>query len=196
MARRNFLGSLITKLYVVFRGEWNPVVNRFFESRFLGVPKIDFERDLVPLSRDEFKEKITSYQYISDPGKGALDFTFLDPKFFFWDELPYGRDGDDFSYMWYLWARFNGTIAYQYIIIPDFDLKKAQAVTIAKIGSFYTLYDYHKEYKSDSISDLMSVFFDENYKGKKSEKGKEYTSITYARLRQSEDMDTIRERLI
>ncbi len=196
MANRNFLGSLITKLYIVFRGEWNPIINKFFESRFLGVPKIDFERDMVPLSKDEFKKKITEYQYVSDPGKGFVDFTFLDPKFFFWDVLPYGRDCDDFSYMWYLWARFNEAIAYQYIVIPNFDVKNSHVVTVTKVGGVYTIYDYHKEYEARSISDLMSIYFDDNYKGKKSSKDKEYTSISYARLRQSEDLDTIRERLV
>jgi len=196
MARKNWFGSLLVKIYVVLRGEWNPIVNDFLSRRFIGIPQIDFEEKYKEMPAGDFKNESMKSLYKSDPAKGAFDFTFLDPKFFFWDELPYGRDCDDFSYMWYLWARFNNQLAYQYVVVPNIDIKKSHAVTVTSIGGHYILYDYADRYTGISLVDVMSQYFRANYDGKENEKEKPYTSISYAKLRDSEDIETIRERLI
>lgn len=195
--KRNLLGSILVKLYIFLRGAVNPVVNVFLNNKFKDVPEIDFEKDYVEkLTEDEMSKKIMSYPYKWDPKKGALDFTFLDPKFFFWDGLPYGRDCDDFSYIWYLYFRLLGLKAYQYVVVPGYDRSKAHVIAVVKSedGKTYKIYDYHKVYQAESISKVMKKYFFAMYSGNVDKKGNVYKNISYARLRRSEPIDKIKNR--
>lgn len=196
MSKKNQIGSILLKIYSVLRSEWNPVVNKFLELKFGSlVPDLDFKSEMVPLSRDDFRKTIMSYEYKWDPFKGGLDFTYLHPKYFFWDALPFGRDCDDFSYMWYLWYRLSGSDSYQYVVVPNYDVKKSHVITVSIVAGKFVINDYTKEYEGENLTEVMDKYFEAMYAGKKSEKGKEYTSISYAVIRQSERTEVIEERI-
>jgi hypothetical protein len=164
--KRNLKGSFIINLYSMFRNPINKTINHFFDVKLKNVPAINFY-NFVALKEYDFRNKIMSFPYKWDPLGGLVDFTFLHPKYFFWKDLPYGRDCDDFAYMWYLYHILNGRKAWIYIVTPDLDIKKAHAICVAdKTGAtgLFEIFDYGNKWCGEYIAEAMDEYWFRNYK--------------------------------
>ena len=95
------------------------------------------------LSMEKFSEMLLSYPYKSDPFFGAIDYSLINPNYFF-IEKDYGRDCDDFARMWWLWAIHNKkTPVYEVVIVERTKITSAHVITIIKESeNKYLLFDY------------------------------------------------------
>lgn len=162
MNKKNFKGSFLLEFYSLFRKPINETVNKFLGTKLKNVPTINFS-DFSALGEQEFRTKIMEFPYMWDPLSGLLDFTFLHPKYFFWKELPYGRDCDDFAYMWYLYHILNGRNSSVYIVTPDYDITKAHAICVVDSENSFMIFDYGQKYTAATLTELMDNYFIKNY---------------------------------
>lgn len=157
--KRNKLGSLLIKVYAPIRYVTSGVLNACYSLKFRKAPKICFE-EFSSLSEQNFRNKIMSFPYKADPLKGLIDFTFKDARFFFWRDLPLGRDCDDFASMWNLYHKANGRKSSIYIVFPDLKVQQSHAVCIVEGDEEYTMYDYRNKYSDKNLDQLMFSYYD------------------------------------
>lgn len=113
------------------------------------------------LNIDEFSYLINSYSYKSDPFFGLLDFSPLEPDFFFLKKRS-SRDCDDFAQMWYWWAEHNKYEAY-IVALADNIIKNGHTICIFKkydsyIIADYTILDYYY-----SLNEAMEKYKKDNH---------------------------------
>lgn len=188
MSNKNKIGSFLINVYSIIRRPVNKAINIIITNKLADVPDIDFENTYAKMSENVFRQEIMSFPYQYDPLGGLIDFTFLNPKYFFWKELEFGRDCDSFSYMWYLYHIFNGRKAWIYVVIPDYDIKKAHAICITKKeNGRYEFFDYHMTDSSDTLKGLLEVYYDRFY----APAG--YKTISYGIMKRNKTKEQVKE---
>jgi hypothetical protein len=95
------------------------------------------------LSMDDFSKYINKFKYYHDPGKGHFDYTIQIPQAFF-KKLNFGRDCDDFSYIWRMWCKRRKYKASTYVLNGKDDTGKTicHMICIANAENDYWLMDY------------------------------------------------------
>lgn len=97
-----------------------------------------------------FSNFINKYEYKSDKWGGLLDMSFpVDRPGYFFADLKWGRDCDDYARIWALYLKRHGWEDVTEVIVLDYKkpFATAHVVTVAKKNGKYKLFNY--EYYGD-----------------------------------------------
>lgn len=140
------LATILLKMYVPIRKALEKIIFKTFSQN------VEYElrrwQNAKLMSIKQFDAYINSFEYKSDFGKGLFDMSFpiKKPEYFF-SELDWGRDCDDFSRIWAIYLKENGWEEITELIVTNSKkfFSKAHFVTIAKKEGEYWLFNY-KQY--------------------------------------------------
>jgi len=111
MSINTFFSRFVLKTAYYLRCVYSFLIYWFLYTFFLKSEYID-EFQVLPKFRedysgggdlDKFKQFMGSFEWKQEKAKGALDFTYLNYKFFVCEKFAdkWGRDCDDFAHQWY-----------------------------------------------------------------------------------------------
>lgn len=113
--------------------------------------KIEYREDKWEESKNlnifEFDKLINEYPYKSDKWGGLLDMSFpVDKPGYFFSDLDWGRDCDDYARIWALYLKLHGWEEVTEVIVLDSKkpFSTAHVVTVAKLNGRYSLFNYEK----------------------------------------------------
>lgn len=91
------------------------------------------------LSVNQLSEKLDITNYKWDPLGGVVDYTLFDLDLFFnasenFTKPPYGRDCDDFAWIWFNWAKVHGLPTWMVLLIDGYNLKSLHFVTVIQFS--------------------------------------------------------------
>ena len=89
-----------------------------------------------------FGAELMSYPYKSDFLWGILDHSPHEKNFFFL-ERRHNRDCDNWSRMWYWWAKYKCFPVWEICIMDGLKIWTAHKLTITKINDKYAVFDYY-----------------------------------------------------
>ena len=134
---------VLLKIYSPIR----KILEKFMFKKFS--QKLEYEtkrwENAKLMSIKEFGEYINSFEYLSDKGKGLFDMSFpVDKPEYFFSELKWGRDCDDFARIWGLYLKYNGWEEVKEVIVTNSKkfFSKSHVVLIAKKDNEYWLFNY------------------------------------------------------
>lgn len=125
-------------------------IRKIFERRVFEVLTKEYVEDknfkeYFKLDIEEFSDKINSYEYKPDLVRGLLDSSFPEdkPEYFF-SEVTYGRDCDDWSRVWKIYLELNDwkEVTEVCVLSKDNPFKTAHFITVAKKDEFYYCFNY------------------------------------------------------
>lgn len=99
------------------------------------------------LSIQDFDKYINTFEYLPDKWGGFLDMSFPvnEPGYFFTD-LDWGRDCDDFARIWALYLKEHGWSEITEVIVTTLKhpIGDAHVITVAKKDNKYYLFNYEQ----------------------------------------------------
>ena len=123
---------------------------RFFKRRapknWQDLPDLVNWRDAFDLDSDSFDYTINRLPYKADAWQGFLDYSFpIDHPEYFFKELPYGRDCDDWTRIWCAYCNYHGLVCEEWIVTTtDHPFKDSHFVAVVHEDKGYRLLDYHR----------------------------------------------------
>lgn len=145
-------------------------LRKIFEKKLFGLfaptgwkdlPDIDKWENLRELPPAKFNEAINKYPYLSDKYCGLLDCSHSidDPQYFFKD-LPYARDCDNWSRIWASYYVYHGKEVQEWVVTNKrHPFTKSHFVAIVKDTKGYRLLNYERypkvhETPEEALNDL------------------------------------------
>lgn len=123
---------------------------RFFKAR---APKgweelqdLENWREVFDLDPDSFDYVINKLPYKADAWQGFLDYSFpIDRPEYFFKDLPYGRDCDDWTRIWCAYCRHHGIVCEEWIVTTkEHPFKHSHFIAVAHEDEGFRLLDYNR----------------------------------------------------
>lgn len=123
---------------------------------------IEFRRDKWELAKDMnivgFENYINDFEYKSDKWGGLLDMSFpVEEPGYFFSDLKWGRDCDDYARIWALYLKLHGWEEVTEVIVTNNKkpFRLAHVVTVAKKYGKYSLFNYEKYGSFNTFEDAV-----------------------------------------
>ena len=132
---------------------------------------LDNWRDALELDSDSFDYVINRLPYKSDAWQGFLDYSFpIDKPEYFFKDLPYGRDCDDWTRIWCAYYCHHSRVCEEWVITTTkHPFKNSHFVAVVHEDDGFRLLDYHRwglsptvEQAVASVCDHWSTFDPDN----------------------------------
>lgn len=141
----------------------------FAPSDWESLPDLARWEDVRELSPTEFDRVINSYPYLSDRYHGLLDCSHsVDTPQYFFKDLPYARDCDDWARIWAAYYLYHGREVQEWIVTNrKHPFTKSHSVAIVRDTEGYRLLNYRRcpkvhETPEEALNDLEGCG-DESY---------------------------------
>lgn len=161
-------------LWLASKIRWR-LESRLFRRRapknWIDLEDLDNWNDVRFLDSDSFDFVINRLPYKPDAMQGFLDYSFpIDKPEYFFKNLPYGRDCDDWSRIWCAYYNWWGKVCEEWIVTTtDHPFKNSHFVAVVHEDDGYRLLDYHRwelkptvEQAVASLCDHWTTFDPEN----------------------------------
>jgi len=152
--------KIILKLRLLFESF---TFKKFAPENWQDLPDLDRWEDVRELSASQFDWKINSYKYKSDKLSGLLDNSHpVDQPQYFFKDLPYARDCDDWSRTWISYYLYHGKECQEWVVTnrkhPFVD---SHFVAVVKEDGGWRLLNYKRYPKihptpEDAVRDIAS----------------------------------------
>ena len=153
-----FLLKLILKLRWHFEKK---AFDSFAPKGWEDLPDLDKWEDVRDLNPSQFDWKINSYKYKSDKLSGLLDNSHpLDKPQYFFKDLPYARDCDDWSRIWASYYLYHGKEVQEWVVTnKKHPFTYSHFVAVVKDDGGWRLLNYKRYPKvhatpEDAINDI------------------------------------------
>ena len=103
-------------------------------------------RGAFDLDADSFDYVINHLPYRSDAFQGFLDYSFpIDRPDYFFKDLPYGRDCDDWTRIWCAYCNYHKKVAEEWIVTTKHHpFRNSHFVAVVHEDEGFRLLDYHR----------------------------------------------------
>lgn len=139
--------TLILKLILALRKIFEKVLfDNFAPKNWESLPDLDKWNDVKELNPSQFDWKINSYKYKSDQLSGLLDNSHpVDKPQYFFKDLPYARDCDDWSRIWVSYYLYHKKEIQEWVVTnKNHPFTKSHFVAVVKDNDGYRLLNYHR----------------------------------------------------
>lgn len=146
MKNKKFL-NLILDVVVRIRALIEPLSWKIFSYKdWESLNDLDNFDNLKDLTPTEFSNAINKMEYKFDPIKGLLDFSFpFDKPQYFFKNLPWGRDCDDWARVWSIYYKNKGIPVQEWVITDlDHPFTRSHFVAVAKEEDGWHLLNYDR----------------------------------------------------
>lgn len=149
-----FLLKIVAKLRLLFEGF---LFKLHAPKNWEKLPDIIDWKKAFLLSAEGFDKEINSLPYRWDRWKGFLDFSFpIEHPEYFFKELPFGRDCDDWARIWSAYCRYHGLVCEEWIVTTkNHPFTKSHFVSVVHENGKYRLLDYHRWDVCDTAEDAV-----------------------------------------
>jgi len=142
----NIMTSLL-KVVLFFRRKLEEKTFKWFSYEdWERLPDLDAWEKVKDLSPSQFDWKINSYKYKSDRLAGLLDNTFpLDKPQYFFKDLPYARDCDDWARIWAAYYLHHGKEVQEWVVTNKrHPFTKSHFIVVVKDDEGWRLLNYKR----------------------------------------------------
>ena len=139
--------TLILKLILALRKIFEKVLfDNLAPKNWESLPDLDKWDDVKELNPSQFDWKINSYKYKSDRLSGLLDNSHpVDKPQYFFKDLPYARDCDDWSRIWVSYYLYHKKEIQEWVITnKNHPFTKSHFVAVVKDDDGYRLLNYNR----------------------------------------------------
>ena len=139
---------------------------RFFKRRspkgWEELEELDNWRNAFSLDSDSFDYVINRLPYKSDAMQGFLDYSFpIDRPDYFFKNLPYGRDCDDWTRIWCAYCNYHNQVCEEWIVTTQrHPFKNSHFVAVVHEDEGYRLLDYHRWNLKPTVEDAVASVCD------------------------------------
>jgi len=130
-------------------------IRSHFESKTFGwfapenwesLPDLDDWNKVKDLNAAQFDWKINSYKYLSDRFSGLLDNSYpLDKPQYFFKDLPYARDCDDWARLWVQYYLYHGKQVQEWVVTnKKHPFSKSHFIAVVKDDEGWRLLNYKR----------------------------------------------------
>ena len=155
--------EFILKVVLKIRRLFEKLAFRCFAPKnWENLPDIDKWEDVCDLSPSQFDWKINSYKYKSDKFSGLLDNSYpLDKPQYFFKDLPYARDCDDWARVWVQYYLRRGNVIQEWVVTnKKHPFRESHFVAVVKDTDGWRLLNYRRYSKQhptpeDAIRDIQ-----------------------------------------
>lgn len=123
---------------------------RFFKHRspkdWEELEDLENWNDVRDLDSDSFDYVINRLPYKSDAMQGFMDYSFpIDKPEYFFKNLPYGRDCDDWTRVWCSYCKYHKQVVEEWIVTTiRHPFKDSHFVAVVHEDNGFRLLDYHR----------------------------------------------------
>ena len=154
----NFLLDLVVKV----RGIIEPLTWKLFSHKdWESLEDLGSFDDIKDLSPKEFSKSINTFDYKYDPINGLLDYSFpFDKPQYFFKNLPWGRDCDDWARIWSIYYNRKGVPVQEWVVTEkEHPFTKSHFIAVAKEEDGWHLLNYNRypkghETPEEAINDI------------------------------------------
>lgn len=139
--------TLILKLILALRKIFEKFLfDSFAPKNWESLPDLDKWDDVKELNPSQFDWKINSYKYKSDQLSGLLDNSHpVDKPQYFFKDLPYARDCDDWSRTWVSYYLYHGKEIQEWVVTnKKHPFTMSHFIAVVKDDEGYRLLNYHR----------------------------------------------------
>ena len=138
---------VLLKLILALRKVFEKMLFKLFAPKdWKSLPDLDNWDRVKDLSAPQFDWKINAFKYQSDYFAGLLDNSHpLDEPQYFFKDLPYARDCDDWSRVWVQYYLYHGKECQEWVVTnKHHPFKKSHFVAVVKDENGWRLLNYHR----------------------------------------------------
>ena len=154
--------TFMLKLILILRRIFEKALfDKFAPKNWRDLPDLDDWNKVKELSASQFDWKINAYKYQSDQLAGLLDNSHpLDEPQYFFKDLPYARDCDNWSRVWVQYYIYHGKECQEWVVTnKKHPFKKSHFIAVVKDDEGWRLLNYHRypmqhETPEEAIADI------------------------------------------
>lgn len=162
MKNKKFL-NLILSIVVRIRAIIEPITWKLISPKnWESLEEMGNFDELKNLSPEDFSKAINKFEYKFDPILGLFDYSFpLDKPQYFFKNLPWGRDCDDWARIWSIYYKNKGVPVQEWVITEkEHPFTKSHFIAVAKEEDGWHLLNYNRyptghETLEDAIDDIQ-----------------------------------------
>ena len=162
MKNKKFL-NLILSIVVRIRAIIEPITWKLISPKnWESLEEMGNFDELKNLSPEDFSKAINKFEYKFDPILGLFDYSFpLDKPQYFFKNLPWGRDCDDWARIWSIYYKNKGIQVQEWVITEkEHPFTKSHFIAVAKEEDGWHLLNYNRyptghETLEDAIDDIQ-----------------------------------------
>ena len=162
MKNKKFL-NLILSIVVRIRAIIEPITWKLISPKnWESLEEMGNFDELKNLSPEDFSKAINKVEYKFDPILGLFDYSFpLDKPQYFFKNLPWGRDCDDWARIWSIYYKNKGIPVQEWVITEkEHPFTKSHFIAVAKEEDGWHLLNYNRyptghETLEDAIDDIQ-----------------------------------------
>ena len=162
MKNKKFL-NLILSIVVRIRAIIEPITWKLISPKnWESLEEMENFDELKNLSPEDFSKAINKFEYKFDPILGLFDYSFpLDKPQYFFKNLPWGRDCDDWARIWSIYYKNKGIPVQEWVITEkEHPFTKSHFIAVAKEEDGWHLLNYNRyptghETLEDAIDDIQ-----------------------------------------
>lgn len=151
----NMVLWLVAKLRLALEGFF---FKRRSPKNWQELEDIENWNEVRDLDSDSFDYVINQMQYKADAMQGFLDYSFpIDKPQYFFKDLPYGRDCDDWTRVWCAYCLYHRQVVEEWIVTTTaHPFKESHFVAVVHEDNGYRLLDYHRWELKPTVEDAVA----------------------------------------